>query len=105
MCKVLLGVHNLFHWIISFVSQYCRFILSNQMGKCFSIEDRCVQHDVPLNFTRGKRITTNCASLWAYIQEERPDLAAAYIDGISCPGQCHAAHQAAQDFATAITMS
>ena len=60
-----------------------------------------LQHDVPLNSTRGKRITTNCASLWAYIQDERPDLTAAYIGGISCPG--HAAHQAAQDFATAIT--
>ena len=31
MCKVLLGVHNLFHWIISFVSQYYRLILSNQV--------------------------------------------------------------------------
>ena len=24
------------------------------------------EHDEPLNSTRGKRITTNCASLWAY---------------------------------------
>ena len=31
MCKVLLGVHNLFYRIISFVSQYYRFILSNQV--------------------------------------------------------------------------
>ena len=31
MRKVLLGVYNLFHRIISFVSQYYRFILTNQV--------------------------------------------------------------------------
>ena len=60
-----------------------------------------LQHDVQLNSTKGKRITTNCASLWAYVQDERPDLTGAFIAGISCPG--HAAHLAAQDFTTAIT--
>ena len=45
-----------------------------------------LQHEVPLNSTKGKRISTNRASLWAYILDVRPDLAAAYIDGISCLG-------------------
>ena len=39
-------------------------------------------HDVPLFCDKGRRWTTNCASLFAYIKAERPELAAAFLEGI-----------------------
>jgi len=58
------------------------------------------EHDELLNSTRGKRITTNCASLWAYVQDTRPDLAEEFITLVQNPGS--AAHQAILDFSAAI---
>ena len=36
-------------------------------------------HDTTLSSTKGKRITTNCASLWAYVLDTRPDLVGEFI--------------------------
>ena len=57
-------------------------------------------HDLPLNSTRGKRITTNCASLWAYVLDTRPDLVEEFMALIQTPGS--AAHQAILDFSAAV---
>jgi hypothetical protein len=57
-------------------------------------------HDAPLFCDKGRRWTTNCASLFAFIKAERPDLTAAFLQGISRPG--HAARQAIQEFLAAV---
>ena len=58
------------------------------------------EHDVTLYCDSGKRWTTNCASLFAFIHLTRPDLTAAFLEGISMPG--YAAHQAIQNFLAAV---
>ena len=58
-------------------------------------------HDTTLSSTKGKRITTNCASLWAYVLDTRPDLAGEFIVAVQNPGS--AAHQAILDFSAAVT--
>ena len=57
-------------------------------------------HDASLFCDKGRRWTTNCASLFAFIKAERPDLTAAFLNGISRPG--HAARQAIQEFLAAV---
>ena len=57
-------------------------------------------HNVTLYCDSGKRWTTNCASLFAFIHLTRPDLTAAFLEGISMPG--YAAHQAIQNFLAAV---
>ena len=57
-------------------------------------------HDLPLFCDQGKRWTTNCASLFAFVHSTRPDLTSAFFEGIQQPG--YAAHQAIQNFLAAI---
>ena len=53
-------------------------------------------HDLPLFCDQGKRWTTNCASLFAFVHITRPELTSAFFEGIQQPG--YAAHQAIRLF-------
>ena len=48
---------------------------------------RFAVHDPSLFSDQGKRWTANCASLFAYIHKERPDLTEMFLDEIARPGQ------------------
>ena len=70
---------------------------------CAGLTLQNTRDDELLNSTRGKRITTKCASLRAYVQDTRPDLVEEFIALIQNPGSAaHQAHQAILNFSAAV---